>query len=71
MVMQYLVSQGRSVLAKSVNPHRVEANMHILDLRQDELDELAACAENPHRYVYPQFGVDFGFPDKAASCMEK
>lgn len=65
-----LVSCGRSVLAKSVTPHRIEQNMSLVKLEQTELDAIDAFIQSVAdergftRYVYPAFGVDFGFPDK-------
>jgi glycerol 2-dehydrogenase (NADP+) len=64
------VSCGRSVLAKSINPSRIEENLGLVRL---EKAEVAAIQEsitergdgNFVRYVYPEFGVDFGFPDKS------
>lgn len=57
-------------MAKSVTPSRIKENTKIIDLDADDLNELAAFAEEVkestgfRRYVYPEFGVDFGFPDK-------
>lgn len=63
--MRYITaSRGLSVLAKSVRPARIEANLNLIRLSQDELVNLAACIEKTQRYVYPEFGIDFGFPDK-------
>lgn len=56
------------MLAKSVAPARIRANLETVALAPDDvrlLDEYAA-AQGPTRYVYPPFGIDLGFPDKAA-----
>ncbi|GAO18794.1 hypothetical protein UVI_02015130 [Ustilaginoidea virens] len=70
ILLSYHVSRGNTVLAKSVTPARIKANLEIVQLDADELkslndysDELAKKGELK-RYVYPPFGVDFGFPDK-------
>jgi glycerol 2-dehydrogenase (NADP+) len=69
--MCFAVSSGRSVLAKSVKPDRIAENLKLVHLDQPDLDEIAAfIAElkdqnKVTRYVYPAFGVDFGFPDKS------
>lgn len=54
------------MLAKSVTPSRIEDNMKIISLDSNDMSELAAIAKirGVTRYVYPSFGVDFGFPDK-------
>lgn len=60
------------MLAKSVTPERIKANkegivkldaedMKILDDYSDGLVKSGKVV----RYVYPAFGVDFGFPDKS------
>ncbi len=64
------MSRGNTVLAKSVNPDRITSNMHLVDLDAQELKELDNYSDDVvlrkkwMRYVYPPFGVDFGFPDK-------
>ena len=56
---------GRAVLAKSVTPARIEQNRHLIALDEDDQKMLAKIAEKGiKRYVYPEFGVNFGFPDK-------
>jgi diketogulonate reductase-like aldo/keto reductase len=60
------------VIAKSVNPARIKENkeslialdaedMKILNSYSNELQKTGKLM----RYVYPAFGVDFGFPDKS------
>jgi glycerol 2-dehydrogenase (NADP+) len=61
----WTVARGNSVLAKSVTPSRIEENMAIIKLGNDEmaaLDQISVGGVT--RFVYPSFGVDFGFPDK-------
>ncbi|GAB0136002.1 H/ACA snoRNP pseudouridylase subunit [Epichloe bromicola] len=70
ILLSYHVARGSTVLAKSVTPARIKANLDIVKLGADELksltdysDDLAKKGELK-RYVYPPFGIDFGFPDK-------
>ena len=70
-MLTIIVAQGRSVLAKSVTPERIQANLNLVELDESDLklindysDELKKTG-NLKRYVYPPFGVDFGFPDKS------
>lgn len=65
------MSRGSTVLAKSVTPARIKANLEIVALDEDDLkllndysDDLTSKGELK-RYVYPPFGIDFGFPDKS------
>lgn len=58
------------MLAKSVTPERIEANAKIVELDAEDMkllneysEELTKKAELK-RYVYPPWGVNFGFPDK-------
>jgi glycerol 2-dehydrogenase (NADP+) len=66
-----VVARGSSVLAKSVTPSRIEENMNLVKLDQEDLDLIAKYSDDLvankkwQRYVYPPFGVDFGFPDKS------
>ena len=53
------------MLAKSVTPSRIEENMNIVDLSQEDMEALNEISKHGlKRFVYPEFGVDFGFPDK-------
>jgi glycerol 2-dehydrogenase (NADP+) len=58
------------VLAKSVNPARIDANKNLIELDQSDMDTIAKYSSELEknkafvRYVYPPFGVQFGFPDK-------
>jgi len=70
-VLTKLVARGSSVLAKSVTPARIKANMDLVKLDDSDMkilndysDQLAK-EKKFVRYVYPAFGVDFGFPDKS------
>lgn len=61
-----LVARGSTVLAKSVTESRIKENLKIVDLDADDLEALSVLTKEkaPLRYVYPPFGIDFGFPDK-------
>lgn len=58
------------MLAKSVTESRIIANLEIVDLDADDMkilnDYSAALTRDGkvERYVYPPFGINFGFPDK-------
>lgn len=59
------------MLAKSVTESRIKANMEIVKLDDEDMkllndysDDLTKKGELK-RYVYPPFGIDFGFPDKS------
>ncbi|KAF5709449.1 alcohol dehydrogenase [Fusarium globosum] len=66
-----LVARGSTVLAKSVTPERITANKTIVDLDNEDMKALNDYSEDlvkkgeVKRYVYPPFGIDFGFPDKS------
>ncbi|KAH8199311.1 hypothetical protein TruAng_006496 [Truncatella angustata] len=70
ILLSYHVARGITVLAKSVTESRIKDNLKIVDLSSEDLKELAKVPEQltadskPLRYVYPPFGIDFGFPDK-------
>ncbi|KAK9425671.1 hypothetical protein SUNI508_03032 [Seiridium unicorne] len=70
ILLSYHVARGSTVLAKSVTESRIKENLKIVDLSADDLQELSKVPEQltkdnkPLRYVYPPFGIDFGFPDK-------
>ncbi|KAI1611889.1 glycerol dehydrogenase [Exophiala viscosa] len=66
ILLSYHIAEGRSVLAKSVTPSRIDENKHIVKLEDSDLASLADIHKNGvTRFVYPEFGVDFGFPDKS------
>lgn len=58
------------MLAKSVNPERIKANMDLVKLDASDMKILDDYSNEMVksgkvvRYVYPAFGVAFGFPDK-------
>lgn len=59
------------MLAKSVNAGRIKANMDLVKLDDEDMKILNDYSRGLEksgklvRYVYPAFGVDFGFPDKS------
>ena len=65
------VARGSTVLAKSVTPARITQNLDLVELDADDmklLNDFSAelkAEGRLHRWVYPPFGVDFGFPDKS------
>ena len=65
------MARGSSVLAKSVTPSRIDANKNLIKLDDSDMDTIAkftaelAANKEFVRYVYPPFGIDFGFPDKS------
>jgi len=69
-MLTILVARGSSVLAKSVNPERIKANRDLITLDESDMKLLTDYSKGLEksgklvRYVYPGFGVDFGFPDK-------
>lgn len=58
------------MLAKSVTPSRIEANRELIELDDEDMATISkftneSVAKNGFtRFVYPPFGVNFGFPDK-------
>jgi len=53
------------VLAKSITPSRIEENMKVVKLDAKQMSALGAVSKNGFtRFVYPPFGINFGFPDK-------
>ena len=66
ILLSYHVARGNSVLAKSVTPSRIDENKKVIDLSTSDLASLADISRSGvTRFVYPAFGVDFGFPDKS------
>lgn len=65
------VARGSSVLAKSVNTTRIDQNKNLVKLDDSDMATIAKYTAELEknkafvRYVYPPFGVDFGFPDKS------
>lgn len=58
------------MLAKSVTESRIKANREIVDLDADDMKILNDYSDSLvkegkiQRFVYPPFGINFGFPDK-------
>ncbi|KAJ5571060.1 Aldo/keto reductase subgroup [Penicillium sp. DV-2018c] len=71
VLLSWHIARGSSVLAKSVTPARIEANRaDLIKLDDEDMDTLRKYSDGLQaegklqRYVYPPFGVNFGFPDK-------
>ncbi|KAJ9664919.1 H/ACA snoRNP pseudouridylase subunit [Coniosporium apollinis] len=66
VLLSYHIARGSSVLAKSVTPSRIEENKNIIKLDSSDMESLESIHKKKGvtRFVYPAFGVDFGFPDK-------
>ena len=65
------VARGSTVIAKSVTPERIDSNKKVIDLDAEDMKSLKEYSDKLtaegklQRFVYPPFGVDFGFPDKS------
>lgn len=63
--------RGSTALPKSVTPSRIEANLKLVKLDDEDVKQLNAYGEDlekngkVQRFVYPPFNIDFGFPDKS------
>lgn len=65
ILLSYHVARGSSVLAKSVTPSRIQENIKILELSGTEMKSLDEISKDGlRRFVYLEFGINFGFPDK-------
>ena len=65
VLLSYHVARGSAVLAKSVTPSRIEDNMKIVKLSPAQLSALEEISKSGStRFVYPEFGLNLGFPDK-------
>lgn len=70
-VVSMTVPRGTTVLAKSVTPERIKENTNLIDLDAEDMKLLNDYSDRLtregklQRFVYPPFGVDFGFPDKS------
>lgn len=57
-------------MPKSVTPARIKANLQTVKLDADDMKVLTDYSDDLtkkgelKRYVYPPFGINFGFPDK-------
>lgn len=68
ILLSYHIARGSSVLAKSVTPSRIDENKNIIKLSEADMETLEELWKaGVTRFVYPEFGVDFGFPDKQNS----
>ncbi|KAK3396170.1 NADP-dependent oxidoreductase domain-containing protein [Sordaria brevicollis] len=71
VLLSYHLARGSTVLPKSTNPERIKANAELIELDAEDQKLLSEYSEGLVkegklcRYVYPPFGVDFGFPDKS------
>jgi glycerol 2-dehydrogenase (NADP+) len=59
------VARGSSVLAKSVTPSRIDENMTLITLNDEDMEHLDNVSKTKGltRFVYPAFGVS------TSSCM--
>lgn len=65
ILLSYHVARGVVVLPKSVTPSRIEENLTIVKLSPEQLAALKRIHDSGlQRIVYPEFGINFGFPDK-------
>ncbi|KAK4215860.1 D-galacturonate reductase [Rhypophila decipiens] len=71
VLLSYHYPRKSTVLAKSTNPERIKENLtSLIELDQEDISLLDEYSNNlvkegkVQRYVYPPFGVKFGFPDK-------
>ena len=59
------------MLAKSVTLERIKENLEIVKLDDEDMKLLNDYSDKLtkegklQRYVYPPFGIEFGFPDKS------
>jgi hypothetical protein len=53
------VARGSSVLAKSVTPSRIDENMKLITLDDEDMEHLEKIAKTKGltRFLYPSFGV--------------
>lgn len=64
------VPRKSTVLAKSVTPARIESNLKLVTLDDEDVKQLDGYGVElektgkVQRFVYPPFGIPFGFPDK-------
>lgn len=70
MLITKKVPRGQTVLAKSVTPARIESNLKLVKLDDEDVKLLNEYGEGlekegkQQRFVYPPFNINFGFPDK-------
>ncbi|KAJ4422414.1 H/ACA snoRNP pseudouridylase subunit [Gnomoniopsis sp. IMI 355080] len=71
VLLSWHIPRETVVLAKSVTPARIESNLKLVKLDEEDVKLLNEYGEElekagkVQRYVYPPFGIDFGFPDKS------
>ncbi|EFX04832.1 aldo-keto reductase [Grosmannia clavigera kw1407] len=71
ILLSYHLARGSTVVPKSVTPARIDANRKIVTLDGADLQLLNDYSDGLdkagklQRFVYPPFGIDFGFPDKS------
>jgi glycerol 2-dehydrogenase (NADP+) len=60
------VARGSSVLAKSVTFSRIDENRNLIALDDEDMIAVESISKTKglKRFVYPEFGVNMGFPDK-------
>ncbi|CEL02561.1 Putative Glycerol dehydrogenase [Aspergillus calidoustus] len=65
ILISYQVNRGCVVLPKSVTPSRIESNLKVIPLHQEDLDTLEgmAAAGKQQRVNTPLWGHDLGFDD--------
>ncbi|TID12864.1 Aldo/keto reductase [Venturia nashicola] len=66
VLLSYHLARGSSVLAKSVTLSRIEENKNLIALDEEDMAALESISKTKglKRFVYPEFGVNMGFPDK-------
>lgn len=71
VLLSWHIARGSSVLPKSVTPSRIEENRNLIKLDESDMATIAkytddlAAKKAFQRFVYPPFGINFGFPDKS------
>lgn len=69
VLLSYNVARGNSVLPKSVTASRIEENLKVVELDASDMEALQSISKTTvKRFVYPDFGIDFGFPDKSVAA---
>lgn len=65
ILLSYHIARGTVALPKSVTPSRIEENFKIVKLSPKQLSAIEEISQSGiQRIVYPEFGINFGFPDK-------
>jgi len=66
VLLSWHVALGHSALPKSVTPSRIEENLKVIKLDSSDMDAIGSIVKKKgiKRFVYPEFGVNLGFPDK-------